>query len=230
MTRLSSYINLDQSTPRFCCCCCYTKIIKPYLFQLLRQGFLLPLNILLTNTESWSRGRNTGLEAFARVQIRDEKNLDQNGSNGLGAKIQDTLSEQLPHEYQELLFTYSGPLNPPAFEALERLKGGDVWGGFLESVDLHKSVNVRQKTTLFLEESSLFQSCFLCTCSLHLLIRDIPTSWAAECTHSVGGRWKSQSSHFWLTWAALAGRLLASCHFGSREAQLLLGEPLFVAS
>lgn len=100
-----------------------------------------------------------------------------------------------------------------AFEALERLK---VWGGFREHVDLHKPVNMRQKTTLFLEQSSLLQS-FLSTCCLHLLTRDITASWASECPYPKSGRWKSQAWHCWLTWAELSGRPLASCHFGWRE-------------
>lgn len=99
--------------------------------------------------------------------------------------------------------------SPSVFEALERLKAGEVWGGFLEHVYLHKLVNGRQKTTLFLEQSSLFLSCFLCICCLHLLTGDTTVSLASECHHSVGGKWKSQTWHSWLTWANLAGRLLS---------------------
>lgn len=171
---------------------CYMRIVDPYLFKLLRQGFLLQLNIPRPIQKAGTEG---GIQFGSVCQ-----SPDQNGSNGLGAKTQDTLSEQPPYGQQEFLFTYSGPLNAPVL-GIGETKG---WGGFLEDVDLPKSVNVRWKTTLFLGQSSLFQSCLLCIFCLHLLTRYIPASWASEGSHSVGGRWKSQTSHSWFTWADLA--------------------------
>lgn len=108
-------------------------------------------------------------------------------------------------------------LEQPIFEALERPKAGEFWGSFLEHVDLRKPVNMRQKTTSYLEQISVFQSGFLCTCCLHLSTRHIAASWASECPHPVGRRWRYQTWHSWLTGADLSGGLLAACHFGSRE-------------
>jgi hypothetical protein len=64
-------------------------------------------------------------------------------------------------------------IRPSALEALDRLEGREDLTGFLELVDSHESVNKRQKTVLFVEQSLLFQSVFfgyvwIC---LHLLMR-----------------------------------------------------------
>lgn len=115
---------------------------------------------------------------------------------------------------------------PSVFEAMEPPKAWEVWGGFLEHVSLHKLVTARQKTTLFLEQSSLFLSHFLCIYCLHLLTGDMPVSLASEYPHSVGGEWKSQTWHSWLPGARPGRQAVASCPFGSREGPAALGRAI----